>query len=216
MGGEQTQWFVNRTAAMTEAFGLVASHRIVGGYAGNTYFYQRGSVATGDTDGDGRIETTEPWDTDRDGDLSDEHYIADRMAVHGLQLRLNGHDHHHVICRKGSVHYIAVGRPLCPFGSCWSSWLLTDMAVANVQMRDSYDCDEDGRIDSSPSGTLDGLGPSEVQNQGLTGANGTLNAGFGLLTVNGSTSMTWEWVVTDLADPERNNDTVIRYGPISP
>lgn len=219
MGGTETAWFVTQATAKTEAFGTIASHRVVGGYPAqpnNCYYYQRGGIATGDSDADGKIEVTDTWDADRDGDRSDEHYVQALMAAEALQIRFHGHDHVHVICRKGGVNYIEVGVPSCPNNlPCSLPWENTPSILADFQLIDSYDCDEDGFGDYDPNGT-DTILLSNVQNGGITGANGTKNPGFGLLTVNGATNMQWQWIVTDEINAGRNNTPVITYGPIVP
>jgi len=218
LGGEQTAWLIARAAAKAEAFGAVISHRITGGIGtGPNYFYQRGLVATGDSDMDGRVETTDDWDADGDGDLSDENYIAAEMVSNAIQLRFTGHDHEHLICRKDGIHYIRIGRPIC--GSpgqenCFPDWYDTGTDAAN-QLLDVDDCDEDGELDFDEAHNRDGR-IAQVANEGTSGINGTPNPGFGVLTVNGSTNMQWEWVVTDEQDAERNNDSILTYGPIAP
>lgn len=228
LGGEQTGWLVARMAAFTEAFGVVASHRIIGGFPAfpMSYYYQRGSIATKVDAGTGRRLVTGPWDGDGDGDVSDEKYIADLMITNGAQIRFNGHDHTHVICRKDGVHHIAVGTPDCYAtggGKCPGAWDTgTDVTGGSGAATDSYDCDESGFADMHNDNS--DLG---IQNGGINGVNGTTMAGFGILTANGATSMRWQWV--GLSDPRWGGPTaqtslqapfhgqvVIDYGPINP
>lgn len=217
LGGTQTAWFILRVLAKAEAFGAVISHRVVGGYLSQPacYFYQRG------------FPMKENYDTDGDGDVEDEKYIADQMAAHAIQLRFVAHDHHHVICRNAAGdHYIEIGQPECnltdtTFGTCGApNWLETGATASSLEMQSSYDCDSDGFMDSSPKHILtsadDVRDKRFVQNGGIAGANGTMNKGFGILTVNGNTTMDWKWIVDDDLDPVRNNDPIITYGPITP
>ena len=235
LGATQTAWLIAQMGAASEAFKVVASHRIVGGInPTDLYFYQRGSITTHDDDMDGFREVTESWDPDGDGDLMDEHYIGALMASSGSQIRFTGHDHAHVICRKDGMHYISVGQPSCATpegraeGGCTPVWVgssqeMLDQGIidstfvrAADALHDSYDCDENGVPDYKQNVSPTSATIPFVNNGGITGVNGTLNHGFGLLLVNGSTSMEWQWIVTDPWDFERNNDTVITYGPIVP
>lgn len=224
MGSTPTAWLVARAAAKAEAFGGIISHRIVGGIPASPacYYYQRGLIPT-QIGVSGRRTVTDAWDADGDGDVADEKYIDDLMTARAIQMRFVAHDHTHVICRKNSHHYVEIGRMSCglpPGGNCMANWLDgTNQLPANIlDLKDIYDCNEDGFVDSNPTGAIVSAFDNPVANNGMVGTatNGTDLPGFGRLTVNGNTTMTWEWIESDVQTPSRNGRTVITYGPITP
>lgn len=235
MGATQSGWLADRLAAKTETFSAIISHREVGGITtSQDYFYQRGAITTRDDNMDGKRSITESWDPDGDGDVQDEKYIFDLLSADNVQIRFVGHDHMHLICRRtgsgGPVDYISIGMPSCNGSDgCTNRWtfsfdymaahgLLTPGSLVNsfLALHDTYDCDDNGIDDYDPEITNNALNPKAFSNGGIGKATGALNKGYGLLTVNGTTNLTWNWVVTDMFDIERNNDRIITYGPILP
>lgn len=229
MGATQIGWFITRSNAKTETFGVVASHTPVAGLPGNNncYYYQRGTVNTA-KDGSGRRTTATIWDADGDGDLSEDHYLVTQMEANAIQLRLQGHDHQLTVCRKGDVHFAEIGTPQggFVFGRVTTLNWMSNTTGADAGVRDIYDCDENGAPDFDPANKMllannpQGLDDPDmldtVQNGGISGATGTANPGYGLLTINGTSSLAFEWVVADNRDLARNNDRIIFYGPILP
>lgn len=235
MGATESAWLGARANAKTETFGAIVSHRILGGInPGACYWYTRGLLLACDQNGDGwRNQASESLDVDCDGDVSDEKYILDLMVQEGIQMRVVGHDHFMQICRRNTRHYMEIGQPSCSSdaplttagnvgGACTPNWILTTRLQDSTNQQSkfayfqTYDCNGDGKVDADPLGGNDATVPTALSNEGLSGTNATLNRGFGLLTVNGTTNMTYRWIVRDPWDPVRDNDVIITYGPINP
>lgn len=222
MGATQVGWFIARTNAKAETWGAVLSHEAISGFPAsptNSYWYQRGSLATRIDPTTGRRLTTTAWDADADNDLSEDHYVTTQMALRTVQFRVHGHDHVHVICRKSGIHFLELGAGHGgTFGNSPGLPWNTNPGSVDQALIDSYDCDEDGFADYDPGGfwNIDRSMKRNVQNGGVAGTTGTGNPGYGLLQINGVATANWSWIVSDTQDAIRNGTPVIQYGPITP